>query len=155
CHLYCYWTDHEPEKHLIPILTRGTELHTRLKMCFVDWHENDQEEANDTLIHTFIKEPWAHCETRWLTFRAQVMGSWVAPFTERMSPPKEWARFHEPWGSYLNAYNTWYKWLEPEVPEVTFENGLCKLTNPGYEDCGIYAVSPPPLPHLCGKSTQY
>ena len=77
CHLYCYWTATEPEKHLIPILTRGIELHTQLKMCFVNWHENEQEEAGDTLFHTFTKEPWAHCETRWLTFRAKVMENWV------------------------------------------------------------------------------
>ncbi len=77
CHLYCYWTAKEPEKHLIPILTRGIELHTQLKMCFVNWNENEQEEAGDTLFHTFTKEPWAHCETRWLTFRAKVMENWV------------------------------------------------------------------------------
>ncbi len=77
CHLYCYWTATEPEKHLIPILTRGIELHTQLKMCFVNWHENEQEEAGDTMVHTFTKEPWAHCETRWLTFRAKVMENWV------------------------------------------------------------------------------
>ncbi|GAI49280.1 unnamed protein product, partial [marine sediment metagenome] len=24
--------------------------------------------------------------------------------------------------------------------------GICTLTNPGYSDCGIYAVAPPPFP---------
>lgn len=77
CHLYCYWTGQEPEKHLIPILTRGIELHSQLKMCFVNWHENEQEEEGDTLYHTFTKEPWAICETRWLTFRAKVNDNWI------------------------------------------------------------------------------
>ncbi len=92
CHLYCYWTAHEPQKHLIPILTRGIELHTQLKMCFVDWTENEQEEPLDTLTHTFIKEPWAECETRWLTFRAKVMNEWVKSVgpifkKHRVAPP--------------------------------------------------------------------
>ncbi|GAH46713.1 unnamed protein product, partial [marine sediment metagenome] len=131
CHLYCYWTATEPEKHLIPILTRGTQLHTQLKMCFVDWNENEQEEAGDTLIHTFIKEPWAHCETRWLTFRAQVMGSWVAPFTERMSPPEQWSRFHEPWGVHLTENNAWRKWWDASEPQIIIADNTCKIINFG------------------------
>ncbi len=105
CHLYCYWTAKEPEKHLIPILTRGIELHTQLKMCFVNWNENEQEEAGDTLFHTFTKEPWAHCETRWLTFRAKVMENWVksvGPIFKKHRvwteppPPTEFEKYLEP-----------------------------------------------------------
>lgn len=108
CHLFCYWTDKEPEKHLIPILRRGLPIHTQLKYCFVNWHENEQEEPYDTMTHTFTKEPWAICETRWLTFRAKVSGQWVTSVgpifkKHRFIPeydPEEYALFYSLPGSW-------------------------------------------------------
>ena len=154
CYLYCYWTATEPEKHLIPILTRGVEMHTRLKMCFVNWHENEQEEAGDTLIHTFIKEPWASCETRWLTFRAKVMGEWVKsvgpifkkhrlyipPLPQYEFPAVYWTGYMAKYGA--NWYDAWSdeaaafytgQWTyevmarQPRVPVYTINRGILRF----------------------------
>lgn len=76
CHLYMMWTLTEPEKHTRPLLRRGVFWKDAVRFCFVAWHRNEQEEAGDTIYHTFIKEPWAICETRWFTFKAKVDGVW-------------------------------------------------------------------------------
>lgn len=115
CHAFCYRTAEEPQKHLIPILSRGVELHTQLQYCFVAWHENEQEEAGDTTEHTFIIEPWPVCETRWLTFRAKIAGLWAASvspiFKRHRTQPTEptMVTFHanHNTGYYYKLGTTW------------------------------------------------
>jgi len=121
CHLYCYWTNHEPGKHLIPILDRGIALHTHLEMCFVEWTENEQDEAGDTLVHTFIKEPWAVCETRWLTFRAKVMNEWV----KSVGPIFKKHRVLPPYGPPITV-----KFYSDGDPEVTSVDGYVRHAEP-------------------------
>ncbi|GAI01715.1 unnamed protein product [marine sediment metagenome] len=72
CHLYMMWTNKEPNKHKIVGLRRGDLALRETRYCFVDWNKNEQEEAGDTLTHTFYKEPWPVCETRWFTFKGDV-----------------------------------------------------------------------------------
>lgn len=75
-HLWMYYTLKEPDLHKRTIIFRGLSVPAASQYCFVTWHKNEQEEAGDTLIHTFIKEPWPICETRWFTFRGQIAGKW-------------------------------------------------------------------------------
>ncbi|GAI23886.1 unnamed protein product, partial [marine sediment metagenome] len=77
CHLFMLWTSQNPEKHLTPILRRGVFWKNAIRFCFVGWNENEQEEEGYTLYHTFTKEPWAVCETRWFTFRAKIEDKWA------------------------------------------------------------------------------
>lgn len=74
CHLYMRWTDTEPLKHPSVKFRRGISLMAGTRYCFVTFHENEQEEAGDTLIHTFIKKDWPVCETRWFYFIGTVAG---------------------------------------------------------------------------------
>ncbi|MBA7707309.1 hypothetical protein ES703_116179 [subsurface metagenome] len=101
CFLKMYWTNIEPEKHFRAMLRRGMFWKNAIRYCFVDWHENDQEELSEGLYHTFIKEPWAHCETRWFTFRAKVNGEWspsVGPIFKKHRIKPKWAMcLTEPW----------------------------------------------------------
>lgn len=76
CHLFMFWTPTEPEKHMRTRILRGVSILDTPAYCFVTWHENEQLEPGDTIIHTFIKEPWPVCETRWYTFRALVNNEW-------------------------------------------------------------------------------
>ena len=76
CHLYMFWTPTEPQKHMRTRIVRGVSVLDTPAYCFVTWHENEQEEAGDTIYHTFIKEPWPLCETRWYTFKALVNNEW-------------------------------------------------------------------------------
>lgn len=74
CHLYMRWTDTEPLKHASSKWRRGISLMAGTRYCFVTFHENEQEEAGDTLIHTFIKKNWPVCQTRWFYFIGSVVG---------------------------------------------------------------------------------
>ena len=74
CHLYMRWTTVKPQEHIIPVERRGLYLHSDKYFCFVAWHENEQEEEGDTITHTFIKEPWPICETRYFYFSGTVSG---------------------------------------------------------------------------------
>ncbi|GAH91183.1 unnamed protein product, partial [marine sediment metagenome] len=78
CHLYLMWTNQEPNKHKIVGLRRGDLALRETRYCFTSWHKNEQEEAGDTLTHTFYKEPWPICETRWFTFKGDVETLWTA-----------------------------------------------------------------------------
>ena len=49
-------------------------MHGDTYFCFVVYNDNEQEEAGDTLIHTFVKRSWPVCETRWFYFWGSVSG---------------------------------------------------------------------------------
>lgn len=76
CHLFMYWTNQEPLKHDRTRIVRGLTIPAASQYCFVEWEENEQHEAGDTIFHTFIKEPWPECETRWFVFRGTIGGEW-------------------------------------------------------------------------------
>ncbi|MBA7589526.1 hypothetical protein ES708_31611 [subsurface metagenome] len=92
CHLYMYWTNQEPEKHKTTTIQRGLPVLAATEYCFVAWEQNGQQEPGDTIYHTFIKEPWPVCETRWFTFRGKIQGEWSASISaifkkHRVAPP--------------------------------------------------------------------
>ncbi|MBA7568526.1 hypothetical protein ES708_10255 [subsurface metagenome] len=72
CHLYMRWTTVEPQYQTVPLLRRGISMHGDRTFCFVAYQDNEQEEAGDTLVHTFIKRNWPICETRYFYFWATV-----------------------------------------------------------------------------------
>ena len=74
CHLFMRWTNVIPQIHILTKIERGAPVHKGTRYCFVAYKDNEQEEAGDTLEHTFIKEPWAVCETRWFYFFGTVNG---------------------------------------------------------------------------------
>lgn len=67
-HLFMRWTDKEPLTHPTELIRRGISLPYATRWCFVAFHENEQEEAGDTYVHTFVKENWPICQTRWFYF---------------------------------------------------------------------------------------
>ncbi|MBA7633703.1 hypothetical protein ES703_41274 [subsurface metagenome] len=67
-HLFMRWTNVQPVTHAQELIRRGISLPNATRYCFVAWEENEQEEAGDTYVHTFIKPDWAICETRWFYF---------------------------------------------------------------------------------------
>lgn len=92
CHLYMRWTTIVPKEHGIPVLRRGLYMHTDKYFCFDSYEDNQQEEEGDTTTHTFIKEPWPSCETRYFYFHGTIADtaspSTTAIFTKhRIAPP--------------------------------------------------------------------
>lgn len=74
CHLWMRWTTVQPREHLIQRTKRGLPLMLEKYYCFDVYADNEQEEVGDTLIHTFIKEPWPICETRYFYFQGEIAG---------------------------------------------------------------------------------
>lgn len=101
CHLWFRWTLTEPEEHSIPVIQRGVAIHSDKRFCFVNYHDNEQQEGNDTYVHTFIKEPWAHCETRFFYFHGRISSerspSTSAIFHYHRFAPEYWRIILEPW----------------------------------------------------------
>lgn len=104
CHLYMHWTNQEPEKHPRTRIVRGLTVADTTQYCFVVWHQNEQHEEGDTIYHTFVKEPWPVCETRWFVFRGTIAGEWSKSIScifkkHRVAPPVEpWTLIiTEPW----------------------------------------------------------
>lgn len=120
CHLYMRWTNVKPQIHDLPSWRRGIFMHGDRYFCFVAYHDNEQVEDGNTLTHTFIKQEWLSCETRWFYFWGQdedmICASTTAPFKlhfqaedyqlvikERWSrrwikPPTFYYYLKEPWG---------------------------------------------------------
>lgn len=73
-HLFMRWTLTKPQIHSMPVLRRGLMMHADKYFCFTAYHDNEQEEAGDTLTHTFIKVPWPCCQTRYFYFWGSVAG---------------------------------------------------------------------------------
>jgi len=121
CHLWMRWTNLQPHPHIYLELDRGTFIQRlkRYATCF--WENNEQQEAGDTLTHTFIKEPWPSCETRYFFFWGTVNGQdslstspifkkhrptyipelpFIEPWTwEEVPMPTYTLKFTEPWTS--------------------------------------------------------
>lgn len=74
CHLTMRWTYLVPQKHINTTQRRGAQIGTYIDQCFTVFHDNEQEEPGDTWTHTFTKEPWDTCETRWFYFWGTVGG---------------------------------------------------------------------------------
>lgn len=72
CHLFMRWTTVKPQVHTVPVYRRGLYMHGDVYLCFVAYRDNEQEEAGDTLTHTFIKRNWPICQTRYFYFWGMV-----------------------------------------------------------------------------------
>lgn len=72
CHLTLYYTDKEPVRHPTSVVKRGLALPWGAYWCFVAWNTVEQQEAGDTLIHTFEVPDWSYCQIKWFTFRGTV-----------------------------------------------------------------------------------
>lgn len=89
-----YYTLKEPDLHKRTIIFRGLSMPAASQYCFVTWHKNEQAEAGDTLTHTFIKEPWPICQTRWFVFRGKIAGKW----SKSVSAIFKWHHIAPPFG---------------------------------------------------------
>lgn len=85
-HQFLRWTITPPQKHVKPVIMRGTVAGTYIDQCFVVYYDIEQVEPGDTFTHTFIAEPWPVCQTRyfyfWATKLAQLMPS-ASPIYEK------------------------------------------------------------------------
>jgi len=91
-----------------------------VRFCFVVYEDNEQAEAGDTLVHTFVKDKWPVCERRWFYFIGNIAGissvsespifqfHFPAPPPEP-PPPIEKYIYSSPSDRTLNYWgNTWH-----------------------------------------------
>jgi len=72
--MWLRWTDVKPVYHVHPKMKRGREVHSDGKYCFVEYHDIEQTEPGDTLVHTFAFPGWFDCRTCWWYFWATADG---------------------------------------------------------------------------------
>lgn len=75
CVLFCRLTSEEPWIHKKPSLRRGVQFAEDIRFCFTVFEDNQQYEAEAGLIHTFWKENWPVCTTKWCYFWGTVAGT--------------------------------------------------------------------------------
>lgn len=54
CHIFLRWSELQPWIHSKPVLRRGMWLNDDVRFCFDVYHDCEQIEPGDTLIHTFL-----------------------------------------------------------------------------------------------------
>jgi len=75
CHLWLRWTDKEEHIHPRQKDRRGVLFLSVPDYCFVEWQEVEQNEAGDTIHHTFNFDTWGTCQRRWWHLRGQIGGA--------------------------------------------------------------------------------
>jgi len=108
CHLFCRMTAIPPRKHVLPSSRRGTRFTGDIRFCFVVFEDNEQEEAGDTLSHTWEKRQWPVCETRWFYFvgtqgeTPSVSETAIFKLHFTKLPPLMSLSFSELWSNFIN-----------------------------------------------------
>lgn len=75
CHMWLRWTTVPPRLHLRSEEDRGLKKLGTPDYCFVEYDDIEQNEAGDTLEHTFTWPGWATCYRRWYLFWATINGN--------------------------------------------------------------------------------
>lgn len=118
CHLWLRYTTKEPQEHLVPVIKRGLATHQHKRFCFVVYKDLEQNEAGDTLTHTFTIEPWPHCQTRYFYFYGSIGGD-PSPSTSAIfsyhrvytaPPPPIVFEWDIKWGSTKYRTFTYTQW---------------------------------------------
>lgn len=74
CHLWLRYSFNKPQRHYHARTLRGLVLMADTYYCFTGYIDIEQEEAGDTLTHTFIVTPMPACRPFWFYFHGQVAG---------------------------------------------------------------------------------
>lgn len=120
-HLWLRLTDQPYRKHMKSEVVRGETKMTDLRFCFTQFSDIEQEEAGDTLEHTFIVRDWPVPETRYF-YLLGTENEVPSPSTSNIF------EYHFPPSPYRN--------------ELT---GVPTSSDRVYSDQGLYAIFYPPM----------
>ena len=113
CHLTLYYTDKQPVRHATSLVKRGVSLPWGAYFCFVSWKSIEQQEAGDTLVHTFEVPDWSYCQTKWFTFRGTV--------ASELSPSVTALLEHHHPGPFRIPNASFNDWPDPLSPPLHWE----------------------------------
>ncbi len=92
-HVWLRWTDTPPLMHLQSLEHRGLTKMSDPYYCFVAYWEIEQDEAGDSLQHTFTWPGWVDCNWRWFLFWATASGQTTPTqwgiFSKHYTAPRE------------------------------------------------------------------
>lgn len=74
CHMFLRWSKTNPQIHPVTKTRRGLSVMLDNRFCFVAYKDLEQNEAGDTLTHTFTWLDWYTCLWRWFYFWATISG---------------------------------------------------------------------------------
>lgn len=136
--LYCRLTSEEPWIHKKPSLRRGVQFAEDVRFCFVVYEDNVQYEATETLIHTFWKEDWPPCTTKWCYFWGTISG-------EASISTSPFFKYHNtgispvPTPDIMNVFNSIEPQLLTSTPGVTWNTFDCShFVNPDSNGVILY-----------------
>jgi hypothetical protein len=116
CHLWCRLTMEKPRIHVASVNRRGVAFMSELRFCFVAYEDNEQREAGDTLLHSWLKPNWGYCVTKYSYYWGVVAGV-VSPSTSpffthhnarTIYPPTFYLSFYEEWQYETPPAPPWY-----------------------------------------------
>ncbi|MBA7534360.1 hypothetical protein ES705_26606 [subsurface metagenome] len=73
-HIWVRLSAKEPRIHKQPSLRRGVQFAEDVRFCFTVFEDNEQYEDGDTFVHTFYKQSWPFCTTKWFYFWGSIAG---------------------------------------------------------------------------------
>lgn len=134
CHLWCRVTSIEPEKHIIPVNRRGAPVNSTIDQCFVAFTDIEQNEAGDTLTHTFNVPDWPPCETRYFYFWGYIalaLCPSASPIYSHhnVGPPpiSERCMAQGPYPGTIGSYRCYY-YSSCFQPQVSYNITSCDIT---------------------------
>lgn len=72
CHLWLRWSFNPPQTHPRAREFRGLAVMGDVYYCFTAYHDIEQDEAGDTLTHTFTVPNWLANQIRWFYFHGEI-----------------------------------------------------------------------------------
>ena len=127
-HVWLRWTEKPPLMHLQSLVRRGLGVMKDPYYCFTVYQDIEQNEAGDTLHHTFSWPSWYDCLTRWFLFWGTTGG---------VKTPTQWGIFSKHYTgpsvhTMLPVANADYVWVQYPT-DKTNHYLLCQQQDTVYE----------------------
>lgn len=126
-HLWLRQTDEPFRKHMKSEIVRGETKMTDLRFCFTQFSDIEQEEAGDTLEHTWTLRTWWVPSTRYF-YLWGTENDIISPSTSNI-----------------------FKYRFPPQPSRNQLIGIPTSSDRVYSDQGVYAIFYPPMAYHCQR----
>ena len=142
CHCWARVSPVKPKIHRVSRTKRGLSMPEEYYFCFVAYVDIEQNEAGDTLDHTFTCPDWPYCTTKYFYFFGK-QGTVFSKSTSAWWPHHN--RNKQPaWSLLLTEPWTWH-----EVPCPSFELLFTEPWSPEPPDFELFFTetwTPEPMP---------
>ncbi len=122
--------------HMQPSIRRGVAFAEDVRFCFTVFEDNEQHEPGDTVEHTWWKESWPVCTTKWLYIwgsrSGEVCVSTTAPFSyhndgQSPLPPPRVLRTFESIEPNRMVHGSNLNWVNIDCSKLVDEDAVAVL----------------------------